>query len=383
MATEAFTVPTPNLGEIKVFFSYSHKDEVFREELETHLSILRRQEVICGWHDRKITAGREWAGEIDKHLDSAKIILLLISADFLASDYCYDVEMRRAMERHERGEARVISIMLRDVDWHGAPFAKLQVLPTDAKPVANWPSHDQAFKNVAVGIRKVVNELLHQPQPRVSVASQRPEAKAEVQTTVVERPSVPKPTSTGPVVAQSKEPAPHGKGQARYKMWIAGAAMSLIIVVVLATYLVPLAKLSSKDWAHATYNDPDFSRCMGARPCLQRKAEAEQLVGVADWHKVPYNSNVLNDCMAYRPCLERKSTVEKLKAVKDWTVISRVSPELLNDCMQYSPCELAKHPAPAISTMASPKPQSKYRDKDEVEDKPLDPAIVFQRNQNK
>jgi len=103
--------------------------------------------------------GSEWAGQIDEHLNSARIILLLVSADFLASDYCYDIEMKRAMERHEAGEARVIPIILRTCDWTSAPFAKLQALPTDAKPVDSWPSADAAFTDIARAIRRVVQAL--------------------------------------------------------------------------------------------------------------------------------------------------------------------------------------------------------------------------------
>jgi tetratricopeptide (TPR) repeat protein len=144
---------------IEVFYSYSHKDEELRDELKDHLSALRNQGIIRGWHDREITAGTEWAGQIDEHINSADIILLLISASFLASKYCYDVEMKRAMERHENGEARVITVMLRPVDWKGSPFAKLQFLPKDAKPIVKWPTHDDGFENVAAGIRRVVEEL--------------------------------------------------------------------------------------------------------------------------------------------------------------------------------------------------------------------------------
>ncbi len=114
---------------IEVFYSYSHHDEVLRDELEKHLSILRRQGVISQWHDRQIGAGREWEGQIDQRLNSAQVILILISADFLASDYCYDIEMMRAMERNDSGEARVIPVILRSVDWRGAPFGKLQAPP--------------------------------------------------------------------------------------------------------------------------------------------------------------------------------------------------------------------------------------------------------------
>ena len=129
--------------------------------LENHLAILKRQGVITGWHDRRIGAGEEWEGKIDAHLNSARVILLLISADFIASDYCYDVELKQAMERHEAGEARVIPVILRPVDWKGAPFGKLQALPKDAKPVTTWANRDEAFVDVARGIRAVVKELLN------------------------------------------------------------------------------------------------------------------------------------------------------------------------------------------------------------------------------
>lgn len=144
---------------IEVFYSYSHKDEELRERLETHLALLKRQGVIDDWHDRRIGAGTEWAGQIDRYLKSSQIILLLISADFLASNYCWDIEMTQALERHEKGDARVIPIILRSVDLTGAPFSKLQALPKDAKPVNTWSDQDAAFTNIAQGIRKVAEEL--------------------------------------------------------------------------------------------------------------------------------------------------------------------------------------------------------------------------------
>jgi tetratricopeptide (TPR) repeat protein len=145
---------------VEVFYSYSHLDEALRQELVKHLSNLERQKVITGWHDRKITAGTEWSGAIDEHLDSAHVILLLISADFMASPYCNDIEVKRAMERHEAGEARVIPVILRPCDWNGAPFSKLQALPTDAKPVTSWDNQDEAFLDIVKGIRRAVETLL-------------------------------------------------------------------------------------------------------------------------------------------------------------------------------------------------------------------------------
>ncbi|WP_136523964.1 toll/interleukin-1 receptor domain-containing protein [Geomonas ferrireducens] len=150
---------TTHTTPIEIFFSYSHRDERMRSRLEAHLSSLKRERLILGWHDRKIKPGTEWKGQIDSHLDSSRIILLLISADFLASDYCYDVEMDRAMARHDAGEARVIPIILRPCDWPWSRFGKLQALPRDGKPVSDWSTHDQAFNEVARGIRRVVEEL--------------------------------------------------------------------------------------------------------------------------------------------------------------------------------------------------------------------------------
>jgi TIR domain len=154
----------PERTPIKLFYSYSHKDEPLLHDLVTHLALLKRQALIDGWHDRRIGAGTEWAGAIDDYLAKADVILLLVSADFLASDYCYDTEMKRALERHEAGEALVIPIALRPCDWSGAPFAKLQALPRDAKPVITWSIPDEAWTEVAKGLRRAVEELRARPR---------------------------------------------------------------------------------------------------------------------------------------------------------------------------------------------------------------------------
>lgn len=142
---------------IEVFFSYSHKDEELRNELATHLSILERNGVISGWHDRQIGAGEQWADQIDERMNAASIIMLLVSSDFIASNYCWNIEVRRAMERHEAGEACVIPVVLRPVNWRTAPFGKLQALPKDAKPVTSWSNRDEALLDISQGIEAVVN----------------------------------------------------------------------------------------------------------------------------------------------------------------------------------------------------------------------------------
>lgn len=148
-------------GPIRVFYSYAHEDEELRNKLESHLKLLRRRGIIAGWHDREMTAGADWQGAVSEHLERANLILLLVSADFLASDYIYDVELTRALERQGAGEVRVIPILLRDVDWSDAPFAHLLALPRDARPVtsAAWHTVDDAFADVARGIRRVVEEM--------------------------------------------------------------------------------------------------------------------------------------------------------------------------------------------------------------------------------
>ncbi len=144
---------------IEIFFSYAHEDERLRNELAKQLSLLKREGLITEWYDRQISPGREWASEINTHLNTAQIILLLVSADFMASNYCYGIEMKRALERHETGEARVIPVILRPVDWKNAAFGKLQALPEDGKPVTTLVNLDQAFLDIAKGIRTVVQEL--------------------------------------------------------------------------------------------------------------------------------------------------------------------------------------------------------------------------------
>jgi tetratricopeptide (TPR) repeat protein len=138
-----------------------------RDELETHLAMLKNEGVIRGWHDRQIPPGREWDEKIDEHLNSADIILLLASPDFLASKYCYGIEVTRAMERHEAGDAHVIPVILRPCEWQRAPFSKIQALPTGTIPITRWPDRDEAFLNITEGIRRTVEELIssHEAQP--------------------------------------------------------------------------------------------------------------------------------------------------------------------------------------------------------------------------
>ena len=165
----------PSLNPVKLFYSYSHKDEELQIELMKHLAGLRRRGLILEWYDRKISGGKSWEHEIDKHLNTAQVILFLVSSDFMASDYANGVEVKRAMERHESGEARVIPIILRDVHWDGAPFSRLQALPKNAKPIKSWVSTDEAFTDVAKGIERVIEELqFHYGQENANAVTQKP-----------------------------------------------------------------------------------------------------------------------------------------------------------------------------------------------------------------
>ena len=144
---------------IEVFLSYAHRDKALLDRLLEQLALLKRQKLIGIWHDSEISAGADWRQAITLHLNTAHLILLLISPAFIASEYCYSQGMTRAVERHDAGEARVIPIILRPVDWHDAPFGKLQALPPDGKPVTSWSNRDAAFLAITQGIRTSVEEL--------------------------------------------------------------------------------------------------------------------------------------------------------------------------------------------------------------------------------
>ncbi len=142
-----------------VFISYAHKDKHYLTELLTHLSALVRQKIISRWYDGDILPGTEWRDQIMNHVKTDQIILLLISADFIASDFCYSIEMDEALKRHDAGQARVIPIIVRPTDWHGTPFAKIQALPSNAKPISTWSDRDSAFTNVVEGIKRSIENL--------------------------------------------------------------------------------------------------------------------------------------------------------------------------------------------------------------------------------
>jgi len=153
----------------KVFISYSHKDESHREDFGEHLSMMKRNNIIDYWHDRKITPGDDWKNKIDENLESADIIIFLVSSSFLASDYCYDVEVKRAIERQKEGSARIISIIVRACDWKECEFSQFQAVPKDALPITMWSDKDTAWLDAVKGIKTHINEFY-------PVVAQKPES---------------------------------------------------------------------------------------------------------------------------------------------------------------------------------------------------------------
>ena len=145
---------------LQLFYSYSQKDEDDKNDLIAHLSLLKKSGIISEWHDRNIIAGQNWSKEIDTHLGASDIILLLLSANFIASDYCYGIEMRKALERHDAGQCIVIPIFLKSFDTHNAPFENIQGLPGNNKPISSWSNRDEAWTDVAQGIRKACEDRL-------------------------------------------------------------------------------------------------------------------------------------------------------------------------------------------------------------------------------
>lgn len=164
---------------VDLFYSYAHEDEKLRDELDGHLALLRRKGVIRPWHDRSIVAGQKWDEAIDAQLSTADLILLLVSMDFLNSDYIWGKELASAVARAERGDASVVPVLLRAVDIEGAPFAHLQGLPTDLRPVTSWPNRDEAWTDVAKGIRRAVEAIQQRWVSAAPAAAAAPEGTGD------------------------------------------------------------------------------------------------------------------------------------------------------------------------------------------------------------
>lgn len=147
--------PTTN-NKKSVFISYAHEDKDLQQRLRSHLATLRRSEKISDWSDQELLPGEAWEDKIVGKLRSADIILLLVSNDFINSDFIWENELPIALERHKRGEAIVVPVILRPCQWMELPIGRLQGLPAGAKPVTDWPNQDQAFLSIAEGIKKLI-----------------------------------------------------------------------------------------------------------------------------------------------------------------------------------------------------------------------------------
>jgi hypothetical protein len=155
------TEPT---ARITIFASYAPQDTPLQRELKEHLRPLQGEGLVELWPDRDMSAGTGWEQQSSELLHAAQIILLLVSIDYLNSDYCSGVEMKQALERHERGEVRLIPILLRPCFWKSSPLSKLQVLPSNGQPVTAWANLEAAWLDVVQMLSQVVDHLLHQPK---------------------------------------------------------------------------------------------------------------------------------------------------------------------------------------------------------------------------
>jgi len=142
----------------RVFYSYSHADESLRNQLAKYLAPLKQKGSIIEWHDRSIEPGGDWNQKISDKLDSSDIVIALLSPDFLASEYCFGIEMEKAFSRLKREEIRLVPVLLRPCMWEESRFSAIQMIPRDSKPVTSWPSVDEALKNVAMEIREIVSQ---------------------------------------------------------------------------------------------------------------------------------------------------------------------------------------------------------------------------------
>jgi hypothetical protein len=178
---------------IRQMCSYAREDRPLMMSLHEHFSALRREKLIVHWWDREIEPGGQWKGIVDEHLNTAQIILFLVSPSFLASDYCYDDEVKRAMERQQTDECKVIPVILRPCVWEIAPFGELQALPDGAKAITMWRPRDLGFKSVVDGVQKVALDVCRktetvnatpQSAPTVGPKPERPSSESLVKLSV-------------------------------------------------------------------------------------------------------------------------------------------------------------------------------------------------------
>jgi len=151
--------------ELSVFISYAHEDEYFKNELLKHLEGIKRNKLITTWDDSQILPGQPWDAVIKQKLAKSDIIIFLISADFLASAYCNEVEIKKAIGRHKKGEATLIPIIVRHCDFESSSLSQIQALPKFAKPVASWEDQDEAWLDVVKFLKILIAKPIRVPTP--------------------------------------------------------------------------------------------------------------------------------------------------------------------------------------------------------------------------
>lgn len=150
---------------LSLVFSYAHKDEEMLRELRNHLKSLEHRRLIKSWVDRDIDSGTDYRSEIAVEFNSADIVLLLISSDFIASEYCYGTEMKIALQREEKEATVVIPVILRPCAWQELPFGKLLAVPKDGTPIVNYTNRDDAYLEVVEAVEKVALKLAGKASP--------------------------------------------------------------------------------------------------------------------------------------------------------------------------------------------------------------------------
>ena len=147
-------------GTLKLFFSYAHEDLDIVANLRKHLTPLCHEQIVEFWYDRDLVAGENWDDEIASRLEHADIAVVLVSSDFVASEYAYGKELRRALELHDRGRLRLVPVIARNCRWQNLPIGRLQALPESGRPITTWTDRDDAYVSVALGIEEVARQLL-------------------------------------------------------------------------------------------------------------------------------------------------------------------------------------------------------------------------------
>lgn len=155
----AFAVPGSSAAQpLQIFISYAHEDEPYKEELVKRLSILERAGLAALWDDRQIRPAKDWEPQLVRRLEEADLVVLLVSPDYLASHYCYQVECMQALQREASGSIRMAPVLVRECEWESAAFARLQVLPVGARPVESWPDREAAWSDVVLGLAGVIRD---------------------------------------------------------------------------------------------------------------------------------------------------------------------------------------------------------------------------------